>query len=67
MDNVCSFGLYPNESPRQKIEDTAKEESNNSAAHDDDVVWHAEIGGRKIDQEVAGIKPSFGFIRTINR
>ena len=47
--------FYHNESAYQHVEQASKDERDECAAHDDDVVRHAEIGRREVDEQRGGI------------
>lgn len=49
---------HEDKTPREEIEDASKDKNNEGAAHNDHVVWHAEIGGSDIDEEGMRVHPT---------
>ena len=47
--------FYHNESTYQHVEQASKDERDEGAAHDHDVVRHAEIGRSEVDEQRGGI------------
>jgi hypothetical protein len=49
----------------KQIEDSPKDASNECAGEDDDVVWHAEVGRREIDEQRACVNAPFARRRSM--
>jgi len=45
------------EAAREEVEDAAEQERNKRAAHDDDIVRHAEIGRGQVHKECGAVDP----------
>lgn len=50
--------IYDNELASKEVENAAEDHRHECAAHDNDVVRHAEVRRRQIDKEGGGIHPS---------